>query len=172
MHDPLLWTPNHSCQYQQSGKNSTATREGCNPCSIHLILKYCCFQTLSWGLPWEFCTFPPTLYIHLWNPGFLMSQREVPRDTGLLVLKSGSSRVNRLVGNPSTVSTKKCCKILLKMWNLEGIAPEITYQTLLSLLERMVELMRKHSDEHTLHLKRCYQYNGRERVWNFSPAVR
>lgn len=50
-----------------------------------------------------------------------------------------------------------------KMWNLESVPSEITYQTLLSLLERM-ELMGKYSDEHVLDLTRCYQCNDREWV--------
>lgn len=54
---------------------------------------------------------------------------------------------------------------------MEGTPPEITYRTLLSLLERM-ESMGKSSDEYVLDLKRCYQCNGRERVCNVSPPVR
>lgn len=48
---------------------------------------------------------------------------------------------------------EKLCKILLKIWNLEGTPSEIIYQTLLSVLERM-ELMRNYTDENVLEFER------------------
>ena len=87
-HDPLLWTPNHGCQYQQSGdKRATATREGCNSFDSKSTVAFSPYVGV--GSPCKFCTSPPTFCIHLWNLKLFVSQGDVFRDTGILALKLG-----------------------------------------------------------------------------------